>query len=85
VTRRRATTGNSAYQAVARNNSEYLPLTYLTAGMAMESGTVVRVELSRSALASLGFNTSADNSGQAVKADVILGDDGIARAIRLVE
>ena len=85
VKRLPVTTGNSAYETVARNNSEYLPLTYLTAGTAMESGTVVRVELSRSALASLGFNTSGDNSDAAVKAEVILGDDGVARAIRLVE
>ena len=85
VKHRPVTTGNSAYETVARNNSEYLPLTYLTAGTAMESGTVVRVELSRSALARLGFDTSGDNSDTAVKAEVILGDDGVARAIRLVE
>ena len=71
--------------SVARNAGEYLPLTYLTKGTAIESGTVVRVELSRSALASLGFNSGIDNSDESVKAEVILGDDGVARAIRLVE
>lgn len=83
--RRDATSAHSAYKSVARNNGEYLPLTYLTKGTAMESGTVVRVELSRTALASLGFTSSVDNSTESVKAEVILGDDGVARAIRLVE
>jgi hypothetical protein len=67
------------------NSGEYLPLTYLASGTAMESGTVVRVELSRSALASLGFTSGIDSSSDSVKAEVILGDDGVARAIRLVE
>ena len=70
---------------VARNSGEYLPLTYFTEGTAIESGTVVRVELSRSALASLGFTGGINSSDDSVKAEVILGDDGVARAIRLVE
>lgn len=72
-------------QSVARNTGEYMPLTYLSTATAMDSGTIVRVELSRSALASLGFPGSAEGSGELVKAEVILGDDGVARAIRLVE
>src|SRR4030095_10946391 len=83
--RRDAIKNNNSYETVARNNGEYMPLTYMAQGMAMESGTVVRVELSRTALASLGFTTSVDSSNESVKAEVILGDDGVARAIRLVE
>ncbi|MFL6254085.1 MAG: hypothetical protein ACJ74T_03610 [Pyrinomonadaceae bacterium] len=65
-------------------NNEYLPLTYLADATAMESGTVVRVELSRSALISLGVPVEIDRSDELLKADVVLGDDGVARAIRLV-
>lgn len=72
-------------ETVAWNAGEFLPLTYLAKGTAMESGTVVRVELSRSALASLGFAAGGEGSAESVKADVILGDDGVARAIRLVQ
>jgi len=72
-------------ETVARNSGEFLPLTYLAEGTAIESGTVVRVELSRSALASLGFAAGREGSAESVKAEVILGDDGVARAIRLVE
>jgi hypothetical protein len=65
-------------------DNEYLPLTYLAGATAMESGTVVRVELSRSALISLGVPVQPDRPDETLKADVVLGDDGVARAIRLV-
>jgi hypothetical protein len=73
------------YETVAQNTNSYLPLTYLAKGTDIESGTVVRVELSRAALASLGFTGSVDGSAESVRAEVILGDDGVARAIRLVD
>jgi hypothetical protein len=77
--------GPQEYATVAQNSGAYLPLTYLAKGTAIDSGTVVRVELSRAALASLGFAGSVESSAEHVKAEVILGDDGVARAIRLVE
>jgi hypothetical protein len=67
------------------SGNAYLPLTYLADATAMESGTVVRVELSRSALISLGVPVGLDRSDETLKADVVLGDDGVARAIRLVQ
>jgi hypothetical protein len=71
--------------AVAQTNgNEYLPLTYFAGATALESGTVVRVSLSRSALISLGVPVQPDRSDETLKADVVLGDDGVARAIRLV-
>jgi hypothetical protein len=76
-------------ETAARGNTgnagnEYLPLTYLAGATAMDSGTVVRVELSRSALISLGVPVSAERTDVSFKADVVIGDDGVARAIRLV-
>jgi hypothetical protein len=64
--------------------NEYLPLTYVAGATAMESGTVVRIKLSRSALISLGVPVSAERGDDLLKADVMIGDDGVARAIRLV-
>jgi hypothetical protein len=49
-----------------------------------EEGHLVRVELPRSALASFGLPVNAEASGGSVKADVLMGQDGIARAIRFV-
>lgn len=45
---------------------------------------VVRVKLSRTALTGLGFAMGEDLGARAVSADVIVGQDGVARGIRLV-
>jgi hypothetical protein len=78
---------NRSYKSemIAQNNGEYLPLTYMSRASAMDSGTVVRVELSRSALASLGLPLNFEGSGDSIRAEVVIGDDGVARAIRLVQ
>ena len=84
--RTRSTAGQNTFEAAAQNKSnQYLPLTYLASATAFDSGTVVRVRLSRSALLSLGLPVSGENSNGSVMAEVVMGDDGLARAIRLVE
>ena len=49
-----------------------------------ESGVIVRVALPVTALPSYGVDISPASSDQPVEADVLLGQDGLARAIRLV-
>ncbi len=49
-----------------------------------EGGQLVRVELPRSALLAMGLPVSAEQSGKPIKADVLLGNDGTAHAIRFV-
>jgi hypothetical protein len=63
------------------------PYISLTQGYTLpmpEGGQVLRVELSRSALASFGLPVNEERLNERVKADVIIGNDGIARAIRFV-
>jgi hypothetical protein len=50
----------------------------------LESGQLVRVKVPRAALASLGLPLNAERGNEPVKADVLLGGDGLARAIRFV-
>jgi hypothetical protein len=50
-----------------------------------EGGQVVRVELPRSALATFGLPVNAALADKPIKADVVIGNDGIARAIRFVQ
>lgn len=51
----------------------------------LEGGQLVRVQLPRAALASLGLPLNGERGGnEPVKADVLLGNDGLARAIRFV-
>ncbi len=62
--------------------TEFIPLGQYAQA---EEGHLVRVELPRSALASFGLHVNAEASaGGRVKADVLLGEDGTARAIRFI-
>lgn len=46
---------------------------------------VVRMEVPRSTMVELGFAESADRDADRVEADVLLGSDGLARAVRFLE
>lgn len=64
--------------------TDYIPLTYLDDETAIRSGHVVRVEVSRDTLVLFGLGADVSGGGDTVKADVVIGDDGVARAIRFV-
>jgi len=48
-------------------------------------GRVVRVELPRAAIVALGANLPLDSEKQSFKTDLLVGPDGVPRAIRIVE
>ena len=68
--------------------TDFMPLPYSV--VPMETGQIVRLEFPRAALASFGLVPtdgagSLDNVSEGtVMADVIVGDDGLARAVRFV-
>jgi hypothetical protein len=64
--------------------TDFMPITYGSNLSQLDDGQVVRVELPRSALQSFGLPMNAERAGERVKADVLLGHDGVARAIRFV-
>jgi hypothetical protein len=75
----RATTAKSTEETTA-----FIPLTY-TGGATSEAGSmVVRVEVPRATLLSLGLPLNLERGDSHVKADLLVGDDGITRAIRFV-
>jgi hypothetical protein len=51
----------------------------------LDRGRVVRVQLPRSALRAFGLPMNEDRAEEWVKADVLLGEDGLARAVRFVQ
>lgn len=66
--------------------NKFYALTF--AGKPLENGEefrIVRAELSRSSLFALGVNLSIENESEKVKTDLLIGSDGIARAIRFVK
>ena len=70
------------------DDSEYatafVPLPYADDPTAVDGGTVVRVILSRPALASLGVPVTDPSATDRIPADLLLGEDGTPQAIRLV-
>jgi len=70
------------------SDSEYatafVPLPYADDPTAVDGGTVVRVFLSRPALASLGVPVTDPGSTDRIPADLLLSEDGAPQAIRLV-
>jgi hypothetical protein len=50
----------------------------------LESGKIVRVEVPVSALITLGLPITAESMDRTVQADLLVGQDGLARAIRFL-
>lgn len=65
--------------------TDFMPLRYLNPATLQDGGQIVRVELPRSALVNFGLPVNMDRYNEKVKADVLLGVDGLAHAIRFVQ
>ena len=65
--------------------TQFMPLGYAGPINLQDGGQLVRVELPRTAMLSMGLPVNMDRYGERVKADVLLGADGLARAIRFVQ
>ena len=64
--------------------TEFFPLSY--SNVPARGGYVVRMQVPRSALASFGATAFASDTPSAdVLADVVIGNDGLARAVRFVQ
>jgi hypothetical protein len=64
--------------------TEFIPLMNREALAQMDGGQVMRVELPRSVLMSFGLPMDMERATERIKADVLVGNDGLARAIRFV-
>jgi hypothetical protein len=77
--------GSATRPNEAESVTEFIPLVAgAPSATPLESGQLVRVQLPRAALASLGLPLNAERGNEPVKADVLLGNDGLAHAIRFV-
>jgi len=64
--------------------TDFLPLIQALDSQPLESGQLIRVEMPRWTLASFGLPINPERANVPVKADVLLAEDGSARAIRFV-
>jgi hypothetical protein len=70
----------------ARYSSEFYAVSY--AGDPHETergGRIVRVDIPRSTLFAMGVDIPLENERETVKADLLIGSDGVTRGIRVVE
>ncbi|MBO0725316.1 MAG: hypothetical protein J2P52_06930 [Blastocatellia bacterium] len=64
--------------------TDFFPLGYGGDQNQMERGEVIRVQMPRSALIAFGLPVNVERADTPVKADLLVGEDGMARAIRFV-
>lgn len=65
--------------------TDFIPVAGADMGEPVDSPILVRVKLPRTALVKFGLPMNEERSSEFVKADVVLGNDGLARAIRFVQ
>ncbi|MFZ1700177.1 MAG: hypothetical protein WBO10_09980 [Pyrinomonadaceae bacterium] len=63
----------------------YYPVSYTgNPAETAEGGQIIRVQMNRSSLFALGVNLPLENDDETVSADLVVGRDGVTRAIRVV-
>jgi hypothetical protein len=82
---RRPAEAQMANHASSEIATDFMPLGDVNAVILQDGGQIIRVKLPRSTLARFGFPVNMDRYNENVKADVIVGVDGLARAIRFVQ
>jgi hypothetical protein len=64
--------------------TDFIPLIHNDNLTLLEEGQVMRVELPRTALLAFGLPMNPERADERIKADIVIGNDGLARAIRFV-
>lgn len=76
--------GDNSLSSDSEYTTDFVSLPYADDPGTLEGGTVVRVTLSRSALASFGLPVAGLGYSDRIPADIALSEDGVPQAIRLV-
>jgi len=79
----------TAYSNDSEYTTDFFPLSYSDDQKPVESGEVIRVrvirvQMPRPALIAFGLPVNVERADVPVKADLLVGEDGLARAIRFV-
>jgi hypothetical protein len=78
-----------AIQGVSLNEdnqtSGFITLPYAQSGVPLEQPVIVRVDIPVSELGMMGVRVTPSSVKERVRADLLIGQDGVARAVRVVE
>jgi hypothetical protein len=84
-TRTRASQEQAAAIAPVNQRSEFIALPYAQSEVPLEQPVIVRVQIPVSELSGMGMPFASVSAREKVKADLLVGQDGVARAVRLVD
>lgn len=77
---------NPVAQSAAEDvDTDFYPLPEADGLPPVETATVVRVQMPLASLQLMGVAVNDAGSGDSVQADILLGQDGLARGVRLVQ
>jgi hypothetical protein len=74
-----------AHDKYSAATAGFIALPYAQSGVPLEETVIVRVNLQPSELGSLGMPVPLAHTNGRISADLLVGQDGVARAVRLVE
>jgi len=72
----------SKNEVKTETKTDFIKLSYSSA---TDSGQIVRVKVPSSMMVSLGVTTESEQQSKLVNAEVVIGDDGMAQAIRFIK
>jgi hypothetical protein len=79
----------NAIQGISHNEdnqaSGFISLPYAQSGVPLEQPVIVRVDIPVSELGMMGVRVIPSSVKERVRADLLIGQDGVARAVRVVE
>lgn len=73
-----------SHQQTSGGTAEFIALPYADSGVPLEQPVIVRMDIPVSELGSFGVQ-SVPSGRERVKADLLVGQDGVARAVRFVQ
>ena len=75
----------SASSPAVDQASGFITLPYGQSGVPMEQPVIVRIHIPVSELGSMGIPVNPHGGKEMIRADLLVGQDGVARAVRFVE
>ena len=78
-------TPQSATLASTEQTSGFITLPYGQSGVPLEQPVIVRIDIPVSQLGAMGVQVNPQGANGMIRADLLVGQDGIARAVRFVE
>lgn len=73
-----------AAREMTERTTEFIPVRYGASVRTNEAVQIVRIRLPRGELMRLGLPVGTEAAGETVRADVLIGEDGLVKAIRFV-